>query len=443
MMTLDDTIKFVLDQVTASGATGDAILSQNSTLSLKVEDGALSEYKVASGQTISLRVVKDNRVGTSYSEAFDSEQLAAMVKDALMNAQFTKEDPHEQIRVRDIRISPSAESITTETEIPVENKVEMAVRLEQALREKPIPASAPYNGLSESTRTVRVANTLGTDCSHHESHYTCFTSALIDQEGQQAMHYSLRSAESFAGLDVDGCLDEAYSTALDLLNSEGLKTGRYDVIFSPDCLSSLLGAFGIFVDGESAMKGLNPLRERIGHQVASKALTLVNTPQLPGGSHSRPFDDEGFHTNETTIIDGGTLKTFLHNTKTSSFFAVPNTGNARRGGSGLKVAPQHLHILPDTSNTTMVEDGQYLELVSVDGMHSGANAISGDFSVGASGYVCENGVRKRAFRGVTVAHNFYEMLLNIRAIGSEAQWNSQRTLLTPLVRFEGCSIAGE
>ena len=105
MMNAEQTIQFVLDEVDAAGAAGDAILTQKSTLSLKVEDGELSEYKVASGQSISLRIVQNQRVGTSYSESFEPEQLSAMVADALLNARFTKENPHEGIQVSGVRIN--------------------------------------------------------------------------------------------------------------------------------------------------------------------------------------------------------------------------------------------------------------------------------------------------------------------------------------------------
>src|SRR5210317_2152272 len=87
----------VLDQVTSAGATGDLIVDEGETLSLKARDGELEEYKVSSSRIFGLRVIKDGHIGTAYSEAVDADALASMVGQALNNASFGKLEPHEKI----------------------------------------------------------------------------------------------------------------------------------------------------------------------------------------------------------------------------------------------------------------------------------------------------------------------------------------------------------
>ena len=178
----------------------------------------------------------------------------------------------------------------------------------------------------------------------------------------------------------------------------------------------------------------------LGEQVGHGDLTIVNAPVQEGELRARAFDDEGHHTQSTTIIKNGTLESFLHNTMTSRYFDVPNTGNASRGGSGLTVAAQHIIVQPGPSQGPKVTDGRYPEVISVDGMHSGANAFRG-LPVGASGYLCEDGRRIRSLR----YHRRPQLLRNA---GSDSRyrpgprWNSQRSLC-PDIRFMECSIAGE
>tara|TARA_B100000676_G_scaffold267711_1_gene282312 strand:+ start:96 stop:401 length:306 start_codon:yes stop_codon:yes gene_type:complete len=86
--------------------------------------------------------------------------------------------------------------------------------------------------------------------------------------------------------------------------------------------------------------------------------------------------------------------------------------------------------------------GKYLLLTDLTGMHSGANAISGEFSFGASGYLCENGERLQPVRNITVAGNFYEMLQTISLIGDVQHWNWQRSALMPSIRFADVAISG-
>ena len=76
------------------------------------------------------------------------------------------------------------------------------------------------------------------------------------------------------------------------------------------------------------------------------------------------------------------------------------------------------------------------------GLHSGANAISGDFSFGASDYLCKDGERIQAVRGITVAGNFYEMLNKISMIGNQQNWDEGRSALMPSIRFVDVAISG-
>ena len=73
---------------------------------------------------------------------------------------------------------------------------------------------------------------------------------------------------------------------------------------------------------------------------------------------------------------------------------------------------------------------------------SGANAISGNFSFGAAGFLCKDGERIQPVRQITVAGNFFEMLKQIRLIGGQQHWNWSRSCLMPSIRFSDVAISG-
>jgi PmbA protein len=256
------------------------------------------------------------------------------------------------------------------------------------------------------------------------------------------MHFALQTSRRFDTLDITQCVGEAYGIASDLLKGEPVATGAYSVIFSPDCLKDLLGAFRSFINAESALKGLNPLRDKIGQSVGVSNLTLKDAHHVSGGMSISAFDDEGFPAQTSTLIQGGVLETFLHNSVTANHFKVANTANGSRGPKGsLGISSRHLVIEP--GQQTDLKNGLYLEILSVQGTHSGANAVTGNFSFGASGFLCRNGERVQPVRGITVASNFYEMLFQIEGIGSEQFWSSDRSVYAPAIRFGNCSIAGK
>jgi len=101
-----------------------------------------------------------------------------------------------------------------------------------------------------------------------------------------------------------------------------------------------------------------------------------------------------------------------------------------------------LVLLTKIQDLTALHSGEYLKLTDLTGLHSGATAISGNFSFGASGYLCKDGERIQAVRGITVAGNFYEMLNKISMIGKQQYWNESRSALMPSIRFSDVAISG-
>ena len=101
-----------------------------------------------------------------------------------------------------------------------------------------------------------------------------------------------------------------------------------------------------------------------------------------------------------------------------------------------------LEIDAGTADDAALHAGAYLVVTDLTGLHSGANPICGEFSFGASGYLCRDGVRVQPVRGITVAGNFYELLKRIALIGSEQHWNWARSAKMPRIRFADLSVSG-
>jgi len=144
-----------------------------------------------------------------------------------------------------------------------------------------------------------------------------------------------------------------------------------------------------------------------------------------------------------TPYTNGCLQTLIHNSATASYFDTETTGQASRGPrSTLGVSLHQVEIAKGSEDLSTLHSGEYLELTDLTGLHSGANAISGNFSFGASGYLCKDGERIQAVRGITVAGNFYEMLNKISMIGNQQNWDEGRSALMPSIRFSDVAISG-
>ncbi|ASK79795.1 Zn-dependent protease [Paraphotobacterium marinum] len=442
-LSIDDAVTYVLDKAKNLNIEADIIAGGSQNFSLKSENNQLSEYKVTSSHSIGIRVIKDEKVATSYSESLFPKMLDEMLSQASESAEYSKIDSYQKLNNQTSHIVTPKEEIYQNDHTTTDEKINLALFLEDEMLSKEYCKSAPYNGYSNSTSNMIYANTYGAWCSHLEKSFSCYTSALLEHNSKQSMFVGVSTGRNFKELDPSFCIDHAYGMAKDLLEGTSIQTGHYSVIFDNSSLNQLFGAFGMCFSGESAMKGVNPWKEKIETTVASDLLSISDISYIKGGNAIKSFDDEGFASTDTKLIENGILNTFLHNSKTSKFFNVKNTFNAARSSKGgLSVGGQHMLIEAGKTTKQDICSGKYLEIVELQGVHSGADAVSGDFSFGASGFLCQDGKRLTPVRGITVAGNFYKMIQSIEAVGNELEFNYEKDFYAPKIRFDQLQIAG-
>lgn len=434
----------LLDKVATLGAEADVIANQEKAFSLKADKGELGEYKVTSSQQIGIRLIKEGRVGIAYSESLDEPALDAMVQDALDASRFAKVDPDQRITVQQSRLTTDCAEIHQADTTAVEEKIALALRLESDMLALPDVTGAPYNGFFEGESRLWLANNQGSFCEHQEFSVGCHSSALIEREGRQSMHYQGQYARRFDELESQPLIRQIHAVADGLLMGEAVPSGRYSVLFSTNCFASLFGCFQGALSGKWAQQGINPWRGKLGQSVASRWLTLESRAYMPGGMNIKAFDGEGAATSDLLLIGEGELKTLLHNSATARHFGVASNGSAARSArSALDVTARHLVFGTGPHSEGEVQSGDYLELLKLDGLHSGADAVSGDFSFGASGFLCRDGVRVQPVRGITVAGNFYRLLRELEAVGNRLHHNDGKGFYAPLIRFGGLNVAGK
>ena len=442
-MTISDQANQVIDLVKAAGASGDLIIDEGESLSLKASDGELEEYKVSSSQIFGLRVIKDGKVGTAYSEAADSDALSSLVEQALTNASFTAIEVHENILSNEVTLKTDDLVLCPAEEVSIDEKVNFALKMESDLAAKDKVKNVPYNGVQDNTTQRHIFSSAGLNAYSKSRMCAAYAYALIEQGDKNAMEGIGQAARLFAALDANDIVEKAYTHTLNILDGSPVPSGHYDVIFDEEVQASLFGVFTLMFSGKSAKDGVNPMREKLGDSIADTRLNITDQPLSTEGFGYQLFDAEGTATQSTPLIVNGTLNTLIHNSATASFFDMQTTGHAARGPkSTMGVRLHQLEIAAGRDSQTDLFSGKYLMLTDLTGMHSGANAISGDFSFGASGFLYEDGQLRQPVRGVTVAANFYDMLNKIALIGDKQFWNWEKSALMPHLRFTDLAISG-
>ena len=187
---------------------------------------------------------------------------------------------------------------------------------------------------------------------------------------------------------------------------------------------------------------------RPGKFVRAAALIVLSAaaanPDVCGLRASAPSDDEAVPLKKKTVIEDGKLAMFLYNTYTANKDRTVSTGNGMRGGfKGVPgVGITNLYIDPGECTLggiiKQVEKG--LLVTEVMGMHT-ANPISGDFSVGATGFWIEDGKKAFPVREITIAGNILDLMKNVEVVGCDIRFSGR--IGSPSLLIKELSIAGK
>ena len=251
-------------------------------------------------------------------------------------------------------------------------------------------------------------------------------------------------------IDTDALTKKAADSALQKLGGEVAPTGKYPVVFNPDAMSSLLQVYSSIFSSEAAQKGLSKLAGQEGQIIAADTVTLVDDPFHKDNPEPMNFDAEGSPTHKKNIIENGKLTTLLYNLKTAHKAGCKTTGNASKGGytAPVGISPFTMYLAGGdmTEEELLAKVGSGVYITDLAGLHAGADAISGDFSLQSSGFMIEDGKKTTYVKSFTVAGNFYDLLKNVVAVANNMELPramGKTTFGAPTTWVDGLSIAGK
>ncbi len=430
----------VMSQITDNKAQGDLMFSNSSTLKMSSQKNEIATYNVTSSQILGVRIIKNGKVGLSYTEALDDDSLNLAVKQALQNAEVTDHNPHEQIM--EISGEINDELIVPEDEVDISVKTRKALELESKIRSLDSRVSSvPYNGYSEQDYYSYYLSSKGRFTTYKDKSYSITTSAVMEDQGIKSSFYDYHTSHTFKDLKFDKVIETSLFHARNLLQEKSLPTGKYSIRFSEDSLQSIINCFSNFYSAKASMDQMNPWASKLGENVISKDLTIIDHPLFERSFRTSKFDSEGVERKPLTLIDNGELKSFYHNSVTANFFKTKTTGHAARGpsapmgvyGTDLLIQGKNVKPLPE----------KYLEVIQLAGLHSGANRVTGTFSLAVKGYLWERGERVATIGNVTISGNLMDFLNNVEVVGTELLASTDESFFSVPLIFHGVSVAGQ
>lgn len=424
-------------------------ISGKENLAIEIFKGDVNKYAISEEQGLSFRGLYQGQMGYAYTERLYEDAISMLIASARDNALILETEEQEYMHDTGdvyeelITYNPSGESISNDEKIKLAKQMEASAYAYDKRVE-----NVNYCVVDVTTEIRDIKNSKGLDLHEKANLYIGYISLVVrDGEDVQTGRHFI-TTNDYHKLDVDLIAKKAVNLAIGRLGAASIASGSYPVILKAEASAKLLKAYiGIF-SADNVHKKLSLLQDKLGEKIAGELITMVDNPFMEDGAYSSSFDAEGVATSYKKVVDKGQLTTYLHNLKTSTKDGVKSTGNAKRGSykEPIDIAPSNFYIEKGTTSydDMLVDMGAGVVIDDVQGLHSGVNKISGDFSLSASGYEVVNGKISRPINQITIAGSFLDLLGNVLQVGNDLTFDLPvgASIGSPSLRIKKLSVSG-
>ncbi|MDC0215780.1 metallopeptidase TldD-related protein [Candidatus Pelagibacter sp.] len=224
----------------------------------------------------------------------------------------------------------------------------------------------------------------------------------------------------------------AAKKTIEKLNPKKIESEKISIIFDRRISKGILSAFASAISSSSIARGTSFLKDKIDEHIFSNSINIFDKPDIVKGLGSMYFDSEGVKAEELKLVDQGVLKHYLVDTYNGKKLNLKSNG--RNGGSSNlffeKGSTSYKDLLKLNQRTLYITET----------IGHGSNLVTGDYSVGANGFMVENGIFKHPVSEVTIAGNFKDIFKNI-TLADDLEFKYSTN--SPTMLIEGMVVAGK
>jgi PmbA protein len=427
---LEEVARRAVEAATGAGASDAEAWAEGSrSREVRVHGGEVESLTEASGRGVGIRAWIGSQTGYAYGTDLTDAGLAELAEAAVGAAGVADEDessaapePTGQAAVEIPGLRDEGVAATGTAEV-----IDLAKRIERVAldRDERVNSVEEVVYVDEDTDAA-IVTSRGVSGSYGASATYSFLQAMATQDSEVQTGLGFGVGRSPRDLDPEEIGAEAGDEAASMLGATKPDSRTCPVVLSERVTASFAGFIGGALSADEVQRGRSPFAERLGEELASEALVLADDGTDPGGLASAPFDGEGTPRRRTPLLRDGKLLAYLHDSYTARRADARSTGNASRSSyrSPPSVSPSNLMLEPGEHSPGRLIDeaGDGVYITEVAGLHSGVNAVTGRYSVGASGRAIRGGELAEPLREFTIAGDLLDTLAAVLAVGSETRW---------------------
>jgi PmbA protein len=420
----------------------DAVAVRGVSQGVEVRDGRVEESERSEGDDVGLRVLVGQRQAVVSTNDVSGDGIAKLAERAVAMARVAPDDKYVGLADPTLLAREFADLDLLDREVPSTAELERrACEAEAAgLAVKGVTKSGSASASSGIGGMVLVTST-GFHGSYLRSSHGISMTAISGEGTGMERDYDFTSAPHASDLaSPESVGRKAGERTVARSNPRKVETCKVPVVYDPRVSGSLVGHLVGAINGASIARKTSFLKDRMGEQLFSKNIRIIDDPLRVRGLRSQTFDAEGVKVKKIALIDEGVLTTWLLDCATARELGLVTTGHAHRGvSSSPSPGSYNLHLEPgEMTPKELISDikqGFYV----TDLIGSGVNGVTGDYSRGASGFWIENGEITYPVSEVTIAGHLLPMFKSLVAANDlEFRYGVN----APTLRIEGLTLGG-
>ena len=431
---LEKKASYCLDLAKKLGATEASVIVSNSiSETVNFRNKKLDESNRSDNLSIDITTYVGKKKSSISSSNLLNENLNILLEKCIETTKNTPEDEFNSLPDRDLLAKEVKDlNLYDDTNLKNDHKIDYLKKLEAsaAFNKKIINTESSF---TQNKSNFILANSEGFCDGYKTSSFTASSVTVAKDENSMERDYEYSSKCHLDDLeDAEKLGKLAADQTIRKLSPKKIGSEKISIIFDKRIAKGMLSAFASAISSSAISRGTSFLKDKINQKIFADSINVFDKPDILKGLGSRSFDNEGVKTDTLKLVDNGILKNYLIDTYNGKKLSLKSNG--RCGGASNLYFENGRMSYKDLLNSSSKS------LYITETIGHGSNIVTGDYSVGATGFLVENGEFKYPINEITIAGNFKDMFQNI-TLANDLDFKYSTN--SPTMKIEGMVVAGK
>jgi PmbA protein len=432
---LKKTASFCIDLAKKLGATdATAVVINSISETVNFRNKKLDESDRSDSLGVALEIYIGKKKSSITSSNLNENNIKTLIERCIETTKITPEDEFNSLPDKDLLAKNIIDlNLYDDDHIGNDEKIEYLKEVEDAAFENKEIINTETS-FSESKSNFILASSDGFLNGHKSSSFSASCVAVAkDADNNMERDYEFTNTCHLNDMLKPNQIGKiAAKKTIQKLNPRKIESTKISIVFDRRISKGILSTFASAISASSIARGTSFLKNKINEDIFSSSINIFDKPNMIKGLGSRYFDSEGVKTDELKLVDQGVLKHYLVDTYNGKKLNLKSNGRSS-GSSNLFFEKGSI-----TYKDLLKLNSRILYITETIG--HGSNLVTGDYSVGANGFMVEDGIFKYPVSEITIAGNFKDIFKNI-TLADDLEFKYSTN--SPTMLIEGMVVAGK